>query len=159
MSAVEVIERALASGVLDPDMTKLPAGGATPDLLREEERAVGRSFSARHKEILSRWNGINLDMLRVYGCGETPAGIKRLAANQWPDLGDLEGVAFADDPAGFVYFEEEGGGVLSFGSDGGDVERVADDLDDFFARYVFGEDAHLFAGDEWKEELRTHGLL
>jgi hypothetical protein len=159
MGAVQVITRALESGVLSPNLLYVPAGGASPEMIREEEGALRRPLSRQHKEVLTRWNGINLDVLTLYGCGVTPRQIGRLSAYQRLDPWLVEGIAFGSDPAGFIYVEEDAGNILCLDHDGGEIERVAANLNDFFGRYVFGEDAHLFGGDEWKEQLRAAGLL
>lgn len=158
-SAVQVITRALDSGVLAPDLSYVPAEGASAEMIAKEERALGRRLSPQHVAVLRRWNGLDLEVLRLYGCGDVPPRIRRLAENQWPDEWPVEGIIIGSDPAGFMYLEDSAGNILSLDHDGGEVKTLASGVDDFFGRLVFGEDAHLFAGDDWKEELRSHGLL
>ena len=159
MSAVEVIAKVLDSGVLMPSLLYVPAEGASAEMIAEEERALGRRLSPKHQAVLRRWNGINLEVLRMYGCGDTPPQVGRLSENQGLDAWRVVGTAVGSDPAGFLYVEDDVGNILSLDHDGGAIKKVAADLDDFFGRFVFGEDAHLFGGDDWKEELRSLGML
>jgi hypothetical protein len=142
-----------------PGLLYVPAEGATAEMIAEEERAMGRRLSPQHVAVLRRWNGLDLEVLRLYGCGDLPPRIRRLAENQRLDGWEVEGTVIGSDPAGFMYVEDDAGNILSLDHDGGDIKILAADIDDFFGRLVFGEDAHLFAGDDWKEELRSHGLL
>ena len=58
-----------------------------------------------------------------------------------------------------MYVQSPTGMVWMFDTDGGGVERLADNLDDLIERLVFGSDAATFAGEEWLIELRNAGFV
>lgn len=157
--ATDVIDRVLAADLLIPEMIALPGGVGDAAITREEAQ-LPRALSAEHRSVLKRWNGVNLDVLRIHGCeGTNEAAIGSLARRQL-DLVDQVGgaIAFASDPAGFVYVESDDGTVYSIDSDGGAVETLASSIGDFLERVVFGPDAAQFYGDDWLGELRDAGL-
>src|SRR5574341_1554979 len=109
--AVEVIERVLKARVLSPGLTVIPDRGASQADFDEEERLLPRPLSSAMKRLLSRWNGLDLDLVRLYGCGSVVKGIKRLSAHQIrlePDeLRELnKPMVIGSDPSGFVYIED-----------------------------------------------------
>jgi hypothetical protein len=157
--AVEVIERVLAVGVLSPDFTVVPEHGATASEIRLAEMALGRQLSPAHRSLLARWNGLDLEVLRLYGCGAVAPGIVELVGAQrdWPELsGRLE---IGSDPAGFLYLEDSEGAISSFDCKGDGGGSLAMNLDDFVERVVFGRDAESFCGSDWADELRRAGLF
>ncbi|MFS2205189.1 MULTISPECIES: SMI1/KNR4 family protein [unclassified Variovorax] len=157
MTSVEVIENVLASGVLTKALVHLPTVGADNDALKELSARLNRSLSMMHEQILKKWDGINLDVIRIYGVTSNVLGVKKIITSQSfspaPDA-----IVFADDPTGFLYAEAQNGEVLSIDSSSGEVEEKARNIDDFFTRLVFGKDAAEFMGDQWLEDLRASGI-
>lgn len=156
MKAIAVIERALSAGALEPNLISVPSRGATDEEIEEEEALVGQRLSESHKTLLRRWNGIDLEVLRLFGCG--PAATQRRLSDATMTGVDAA-VVIGDDPFGFVYFGASDGRIILLDTDGGAVEEVAADLDDFICRLVFGADAASFAGDDWFHELRVAGII
>lgn len=159
MMAVETIERVLDSDILKLSLTYVPGRGATAQELTELSRVLSRQLSTRHLTLLKRWNGINLDIVRLYGATPTSGELRALSETQTGPLAEVPGsIVIGDDPSGFVYAEALTGEIISFDSSFGDVKTIASDLDDFFSRLVFGIDAAQFAGDEWLRDLRKADL-
>lgn len=168
MRAITVIEKVLDklnAGPLLQSMVYVPGRGATHDELSAEDRLLPRKMSARHRDLLMRWNGINLDMVKIYGVGQTDARIKRLSRCQLDISQDFPGwVVFASNPAGFVYAEGPDGVVhtydtQAFSSPSGAEKMVASDIDDFFSRFVFGSDSDEFCAGDWKRRLLEAGVF
>lgn len=160
MNAVSRIEKVLSSGVLIPEMLVIPDFGATESEIHEEESNLPRQLSHSHKSLIKKWNGMNLDLIRIYGCGKVHPELNRLSERQSGVLSEGVGnIVFADDPAGFMYAEKNDGSILSVQVSTGEVRDVAKNIDDFFVRLVFGKDARDFGGDEWVEELVDAGIL
>ncbi|MFI0416533.1 MAG: SMI1/KNR4 family protein [Candidatus Thiodiazotropha sp.] len=160
MNAVAKIEQALRSGVLIEDLIVVPQSGATDGMIASEEKKLSRSLSSQHKKLLKRWNGMNIDVIRLYGCGPVVDEIDALFNRQSGVLSEQKGnVVFGDDPAGYMYAEADDGSILSVDTASGEVKKLANDIDDFFSRLVFGVDAKDFAGDDWKQELVDSGML
>jgi hypothetical protein len=150
----------LIANVLKKALTFIPPRGATDMEIAAAGQVLRRPLSARHAALLRRWNGLNLEVVRLYGATETPGEIRALAEAQLPLLAARPGtVVFGDDPAGFVYGELERGEVVLWDSDLGDMDVVATNLDEFFDRLVFGAGAEQFAGEDWKSKLKAAGLL
>lgn len=93
------------------------------------------------------------------GCGDEAREVGRLSARQIDgDFGVGGAIVVGSDPSGFVYLQAADQRVYSLDTDGGDFEQIAENLDDFFERLVFGPDAATFAGDDWLAELRKAGM-
>jgi hypothetical protein len=160
MSAVERIQQVLDAGLLMPQLIVVPTTGATEDEVDAEGRLLGRPLRPDHARILRRWNGLDLEVVRLFGCGENAGEAERLSARQAPSAICVGGtIAIGADPSGFVYLQSNSGLVFSFDSDGCELNQVATDLDDFFERLVFGPDAASFAGEDWLTELREAGIV
>lgn len=159
MNGVAVIEKVLQSPLLSPGLTLVPPDGATDAELAEEEGLLPRPLSEQHRRLLHRWNGIDLEVIRFFGCGQAIEGIGRLSTAQLkPDSGDGL-LVVGSDPSGFIYLETSMGRIYSFDTDGGDLDEDAAGLDDFIGRVVFGKDAASFGGEDWLEALRSAGLV
>ena len=158
MMAIAAIERALASAVLTKTLVVVASRGAMASELGSEQVLLGRVLSNLHRVLLERWNGLDLDVIRLYGVGSTEPGIRCLRAEQrdWPELdGSL---VVGSDPAGFMYLERPTGEIWTLDTDGGHEAVVAENIDALFSKYVFGSDAVLFGGEEWAEQLLRAGV-
>ena len=166
MTAVTKIRELLspsvhASGLLSHELTHVPSMGVTAEHLAREERALPRPLSESHRALLSVWNGIDLDVIRIFGIPPVERGIRPIT--QWqrfvPEDPKFAGaIAFACDPAGFLYVELPDGSVHSSDHDGGDTQQIASSIDEFIEEVVFGQRATEFGGEEWFKELRALGL-
>lgn len=160
MSAIERIQAVLDARVLVPQLMVVPTTGAMESEIDNEQLLLGRSFCADHVEILRRWNGIGLEVVRLFGCGDSAGQSGRISALQFISGYGVEGaIAVGADPSGFIYIQLADQRLFSLDSDGGEVTQVAKDLDDFFERLVFGTDASSFAGEEWLADLRSAGII
>jgi hypothetical protein len=164
MSAIATIERVLAGldrAPLNVGMVTIPETGASEQEIKAEEVFLSRPLSAPHAALLKKWNGLNLDMIRIYGVGAVRSRIRRLKDNQLDSVARMPGfIAFGSDPSGFVYAEGKNLEVYCFDTDGGDrPEPIASNIEDFFGRYVFGPDSDKFIDTDWKEGLRQAGIF
>jgi hypothetical protein len=160
MSGVKTITRVLDSELLCADLIIVPVSGATPAAIADEETKLGRRISPKHRALLEQWNGLGLEVIRFFGCGDETGEIGRLADFQIDVASGIEGaLVIGSDASGFVYLEASDGRVVSFDTDGGTVKEIARDIDDFIDRVIFGADASQFAGHDWLEEIRDCGLL
>ncbi len=162
MKFIERIKEVVGSELLLKDLMSIPSIGVNDEMISKEEEMLPRSLSNNHRLLLKTWNGIDLDRVRVYGIGETEEFIKPLGKEYeaWKEIVDevaakMGGkvVLFADDPAGFMYFELESGPIIQLDTDGGSMTKVAEDMSDFFLNYLFGERANEYSGDDWLQEL------
>ena len=160
MSAITTIERALNTELFLADLTIIPDCGATLAEIADEEFLLGRRISSQHRQLLERWNGIGLEVIRFFGCGNTTGEVGRLSDFQVDFDFAIEGaIIIASDAAGFAYLEAKDGPVYSFDTDGGDVKELANNIDDFVDRVIFGLDAAQFAGEDWFAEIRKNRLV
>lgn len=164
MSAISVITNVLSSmahGPLNPDLVHVAGRGASSAEIQNAELMLSRGLSEAHAKILGRWNGLNLDMIRLYGVGDVEPGIRSLVSAQSVSVErPAAWLIIGSDPAGMVYAEDADGAIYCSETDGSAApERVAVGIDDFFERYVFGLDSDKFAGEEWKAKLVASGLL
>ena len=74
--------------------------------------------------------------LRIHGCeGTDEAAIGSFSRRQVGLADQIGGaIAFASDPAGFVYVEGDDGRVYSIDSDGGAAKELASGIGDFLER-------------------------
>ncbi len=163
---LERIEKVIESGLLSKGLSDISSYGATEDMIKEEEKKLNRLLSNYHKEFLKRWNGANLDFIRIYGVNKTENEfIKELAKEyeEWTEeiISDIEGnpIFFADDAAGFMYFELEDGRIVYLDPEFTGLYPVASDMRDFFLNYLFGERSDECSGEEWKEQLKEKGVF
>jgi hypothetical protein len=160
MTAVETVERVLGAGLLIPELTIVPPRGATEDEIREEVAVLRKSLCTDHLAILRHWNGIALDVLRLFGCGAATGRLGSLKDFQLAAaLRSTGGIVVGTDPSGYLYVQTADQLIYSFDSDGGSVKLLAKNFDDFIDRLVFGADAGEFAGPEWLRELRESGVI
>ncbi len=160
MNAVKKIEEVLESSVLVDELLVVPDRGATEAEIAAEEHLIGRTFSGGFSEFLRKWNGANLDVIVIFGCGETHPEIPALRDRQTLlPCGIGQAIVIGSDPAGFVFAEARNRQIVSIDTKGGGHEVVGSGFADFVSRFVFGEDSHLFCDEDWQQELRGAGLL
>src|SRR5439155_2607266 len=135
MSAINTIQNVLGTRLLLPDLTIVPARGAMQNEIQEEEARLGRALCPDHRLLLQHWNGIALEVIRFFGCGDAAGEIGRLAEFQInADIGEVGSIVVASDASGFVYLQANDERVFSLDTDGGNCRRLADSLDDFIDR-------------------------
>lgn len=151
MSAVSCIELILRSDLLVADLIEVPSSGLTERELLEAGEMLARPLSIQHRDLLSRWNGLDLEVVRVFGYGDRAIGRRRIEALQKGVLVEalVQAIVFADDPAGFAYAEAQDGSIYSAQASELEARRVADSVNDFFEGFVFGPRAAIFGGEEW----------
>ncbi len=166
MDFIERIENIINSGLLNDGFPRIPSKGATEEMIEEEEKKLNRPLSEIHKIFLKKWNGANLDFIRVYGVYKTENEfIKELAVEykEWTEeiIDDIEGnpIFFADDVGGFMYFELEDGRIVQLDPEFTGLYPVALDMRDFFLNYLFGKRANEYLGDEWLEKLKAKNII
>ena len=165
MDFIKRIERVVDSEILSKNMSDISLTGSTEEMLGDVESLLSRPLSEQHKIFLGRWNGANLDFIRIYGAYEVKNPFIRELGEEyreWKEIVDeisSSAILFADDISGFMYFELEDGSIVQLDTDGGDVEEVAEDMSDFFLNYVFGKRAEEYAGKDWFDELREANII
>ncbi len=137
------VERVIASGLLQPDLIELADRGATT-----AELALAPTLPAELQELLAWRNGLNLDVVRLHGIGAVTRRIELAEVD-----GEIAAIVFASDPAGFLYLLRPDGTVALLDHDGGKIEIVAANVDDFLRGYIFGSRAGEFGGDAWSTEV------
>lgn len=161
MTNIELIEKVLSSGLLLEPLTYIPANGANHIELSVLNDALPKPLSAAHKSILQKWNGLNLDVIRLYGASAISGELKGLTESQDNvPISFSDGyIVFGDDPAGFVYLEDDEGRIWSLDTEIQVTSLIAIDMDDFFQNYLFGLKGFEFGGENWMLELRSAGLI
>lgn len=160
MTNVELIEKVLSSNLLIPEMTYAPPNGASSDEFSMLNKSLPRPLSQPHRDILKRWDGLNLDVIRLYSASPTQGRLRGLTDNQEVTLASRNGyIVFGDDPAGFTYAEDSEGKVWVYDCECNTVNLIAQSIDDFFQNYLFGLNGAAFGGDSWAEELKAAGLI
>jgi hypothetical protein len=145
MSADVTIQKVLATNLLTSDLVVVPDVGATNEQL-SALASRGIHPSPALERVLRRWDGIDLDVIRIHD-------VMRIMQNE------AEGYClFGSDPSGFLYLEASDGSVVSFDTDGGGVTALAASFDEFIDDVVFGNRGAEFAGEEWLSELAAVGL-
>lgn len=139
MNTKALIEKVIASRVLLKELTELSLFGATDNQLAEAESRVGVKIDEGLKELLRAYDGANLDVIRFYPTGRI--------------INTEQGLKFADDPSGFIFYVNVAGEVISEDTDGGNVKKIASSVKEFIHSYLFGERSAEFAGEEWHQEL------
>jgi hypothetical protein len=131
--------------------------GASDEEIENAERSFGYKLDKYYKQILKKWNGLDLHFLRIFSVSESETEVPNIFSNQDEDLPNM--LAFGSDPAGFLYLFDKNGAVYTFDYDGGGLEVTADNLEDFICNYAFGPRAAEFAGEEWLQELKDAGIV
>lgn len=153
--------KVLKSRLLIENLIAVPSAGATPPLLARFDRELPRPLSEMHRAVLSVWNGIDLDVIRILGVPPAENGIATITDCQRfvpVEPRYASAIAFASDPSGYIYFELPDGSVHSWDHDGGDTQQIASTIDDFICHVVFGARGEEFGGKQWFQELQLCGL-
>jgi len=161
MHASHIIERVLTTDLLHPQLVVIAEDGASDSDLDTAEAQMNCRFSHAFRLLLKKWNGINLDVIRIYGVGNVSAGISPIHMNQVllnPEFPSGSYV-IGSDPAGFIYVETPDGKIYTLDHDGGDVEQVAESFDDLFVNVIFGPKAENHFGTDWLTELRERHII
>jgi hypothetical protein len=161
MSVVEKLRLVLASDLLSAELVVVPTGGASLEQIRACETLLCIAFSTEQRNLLTTWNGLNLDVVRFGGVPPVEQGIESLvdlSRTLADSMAQLHLVPIGSDPAGFVFFQTDDGRVCSLDHDGGNVELVASDFREFVCDVLFGESSHQRYGQEWLDALRLRSL-
>lgn len=154
---VEKINQVIESGLLIKGLYNLPINSANDLDIRNVESKLPFKLSDQYKEFLKFWNGANLDIVRIFGVGQTENFIPSLLDCQ-SDYNNKGLIIIASDPAGFVYGQNIKGGIFSIDSEGEETSKVADSFNNFVCDYLFGPNASAFGGHSWAEELMNAGI-
>jgi len=162
---IDRIRKVINSGILESGFPRIPSNGASEAMIKKEEEKLPRKLSLQHKEFLKNWNGANLDFIRVLGTHPVESEFMEELAKEnkeWEDVKKEVGensIYFANDITGFMYFELEDGSIVYLDTDGGEIKKVADDMNDFFLNYIFGKRADEYGDTEWLDELKEAGII
>lgn len=160
MNFLKKIDLVLDSSLLFKELISIPKKGAEDQSIIEEEAYLSRRLLPAHKMLLKKWNGLNLDIIRFYGCGSTKEDIGCLRDNQKQLSGEFNNsIVVASDPSGFEYIEDQDGVIYVFDTDGGSFEKVTTTLEELIEDYIFGCNSYKFGGHEWCRELKEHHIL
>ena len=96
--------------------------------------------------LISKYAKLNLDVIRI---------VYEKILNCETFL-VLECVKVAADPAGFIYLMNGSGEIFSFDHDGGAINKVAFNFDDFINNYIFGIRSDEFLGTDYKLEIMKY---
>ena len=148
----------MESGLLIKDMTFIPEQGATAESIAELEAALPRPLLPEHRELLTTWNGLSLDVVKILAATDNQERIQSiLSAQDWVPA-ENGNVAFAIDPSGFLYFQSTNGQVWSSDHDGGEITLLASCINAFVSDYLSGAQADRFMGEAWLAKLQQLGL-
>lgn len=166
MDFIERIKNVIDAGLLDDGFPRIPSEGATDEMIKKEEKKINRPLSKYHKILLKKWNGINLDFIRIYGVHKTENEFINELAKEYKEwfeeiISEIEGnpIFFADDASGTMYFELEDGRIVELDSEFSGLDVITTDMRDFFLNYLFGERANEYLGDEWLQELKDKKII
>lgn len=159
MSAISIVEKVLSSELLNSNLILVPDSAVLSEEIEKEESLLNRTFSLQHKKFLQRWNGIDLEVIRLYCCGNQKERLRRLADEQISSL-NQSFLVIGSDSSGFVYLERNTDfQIFVFDTQSDEIKYLADNFDDLFEKVVFGEEAKEFLGEDWFNELRFNGVF
>lgn len=160
MNVINKIEDVLISEILNKNLTVVPNKGASIEDIQQEEKLLNKEISQQYKNLLKKWNGIDLEVISFYGCNEPENTLECLRNNQELLPSTIpKGIIIGSDPAGFIYIEDESGKIFLLDTDGGEISEIASSIEDLICNYVFGKKAKEFGGEEWEQELRDNKLI
>ena len=159
-TATETIERIIASGLLTPSLVFLPAAGANRLQIATLEAITVRPLSAQHRALLARWNGANLEVIRLLGTGITDDNIPTIESHlEYARTIAPGSVPIANDPSGFIYLEMQNGTITCMDDAHENFEQIAIDINHFFSDAIFGIASGSLFGEDWLNDLRTIGIV
>lgn len=158
MGPISKITKVLSSSLLTSSLVFVPEMGASEEELITEETLLGKLLIPDLRSLLKTWNGIDLEVLRIYGVGPQIKRPGRILDEQ-KNNSQINGVIFGSDPSGFVYFFDELGEIYQLDTDGGNIELLTPNFNDFLSNYVFGKDSNKFMGNDWSNSLMALGLF
>lgn len=138
------LQKAIDSGLFSEGLTNV----VTPPTLSAIEakaKSLPIPMHADHVSLLLEWGGSNLDEIRI-----NP--LERVEC-------DGKFVDFANDYNGFVYKYDRNGFVYSEDTDGGELEKLAENISEFINEVFLGPRCEQSYGADWLEDLRKHGLV
>lgn len=170
--ALDRIKEVIEKKIYSPGLCIIPTSGASEKLIEDEESLLPRKISEQHRIFLETYNGIMLDMLNLYGCGEsiTKLHIRRMSECQYnayndssmqEDLGPdfKDAIIVGDTPAADLIIETINGEMYMYNFDGSVLEFVGEDFNSFICDFVFGQRAAEFCGEEWLQDLINAGIV
>jgi hypothetical protein len=163
MNIVEKLEQVIASNIIGEELLFAPSKGISKEKMLELDIAFNNLLSEDLKSLLRKWNGLHLDIINFFGFGDPLEGsINSMEENQLKNYhvyNYKDFLAFADDPAAYLYLQSPSGEIYTFDLKNSYMDRVSSSLEDFICNYVFGKRAAEFAGDEWFDEVKAAGLI
>lgn len=157
---IQKINKVIDSSLLIKDLTFIPSRGATMEEIKNEEKYLSHNLLPQHVNFLRNWNGIDLDIIRIFGCGVVEGSLETLRDNQdYMPLSFKDGVIFASDPSGFLYIENSQREIFYLDTDGGEIEKICSSFGDFIDKYLFGIHADIFFGKEWHNQLMESKII
>ncbi len=146
------------SEFLSKSFIHIPQNGASNDDIKNEEDLLGKCLSEDYKVLLKKYNGINLDIIRFCGVGDTEQYIDRLVDSQAHCPKDK--LLIGKSPSGLCYLMDNDGKIYWYDTREIDSEELlARSLSELIDDILFGVHAESFAGEEWKEELKQAGIV
>lgn len=154
-NVINKIEEVLKSGVLIPELCTIPEEGISEDYLRAHNYFDNDIISknSQYIELLKKWNGIDLDIIRIFGTN------KNNTSQEIRFDPELSLLLVASDPAGFLYGMDKKGCIYSIDTKSNVKQQVAESFDDFIVNFIFGTKSEEFLGKEWRMELEAAGII
>lgn len=168
MKFIDKIQKVIDNNIdlLMPEFILVPSKGATDKMINDAEKQLSRRLSDQHKFLLKKWNGIELDYIKIFGVFKTESFNighifelvdKNKEYKEFVDEVGEQTILFADDASGFMYFENKNGSIFYYDPDYHKIKKIANDMDHFFDECVFGEKSEEYFG--WIEELKANNIL
>jgi hypothetical protein len=155
---IDFVEKIINSKVLCYNLTFIPKKRPSEQSINRIKESVEISINPIHEIFIRRWNGIDLEVIKIYSFDKKEENIPNLMDRQF-DLNKEGLLVFGSSPSGFLYSYDNQGIVFSIDTDGWNIEKVADSFEDFICNYVFGKRSREFGGDEWYEDLKKAGIF
>lgn len=142
----EKLEHALSSGLLERNLCSFPTPPTRADV-DAFNRLRDWPPDSDHVELLVRWGGASLDEIRI----NSLARVRQEAHTQ--------GVSFANDYNGQVFWYDRSGVVYKEDTDGGEIRKLAVSIDSFINNVFLGAECAPIYSEDWLERLSSHGLV
>jgi hypothetical protein len=151
MTQYEIINRFIESKIEVDDAIYLSPNSAPVSGIFELERSFNRILSPSHRRFLGIWDGIKiLPHITILSVCDT--NILRL--NDWNsssmrDVLRPGWLIVATGFEGYQFIECEDGTIISYDTDGGEMDNISEDFKNFVVDYVFGKMFIQEYGDKW----------